>query len=312
MSKCFIAIALVFVVSLAGCSSDRQHSDLDKKMSDARTRPQGVIEPLPEYPEPDRFNYSALALRSPFEAPGCAARIDLVPMANELDKVSDLDAWHTAARDRVEGDHVRLPRRVKLFADGAYFGQNMRMNPPGYTDGHLGKWITEPTDFTRQVRRYWEAGFSLHIHVNGDEGLDVVLNTLEPVITGQRSARQEPASRIEVQGLVNHSTNVGQGFKVVCAGNAAFQYGLGFGACAVLRLRVMPHQIERPSKGLGRSLMARDDKCQQIVAQFLCGHGAVCFRILRRKQQVQQIGRILRTLCMPPLDRSICNSFCFL
>ncbi|EAS46890.1 type 4 fimbrial biogenesis protein PilP [gamma proteobacterium HTCC2207] len=69
MSKCFIAIALVFVVSLAGCSSDRQHSDLDKKMSDARTRPQGVIEPLPEYPEPDRFNYSALALRSPFEAP---------------------------------------------------------------------------------------------------------------------------------------------------------------------------------------------------------------------------------------------------
>jgi len=69
MRKCFIAIALVFVVSLAGCSSDSQHSDLDKKMSDARTRPQGVIEPLPEYPEPDRFNYSALALRSPFEAP---------------------------------------------------------------------------------------------------------------------------------------------------------------------------------------------------------------------------------------------------
>lgn len=136
------------------------------------------------------FDVEAGLIRSAFEAPGCAARIDLVPMANELDKVSDLDAWHTAARGRVEGDHVRLPRRVKLFADGAYFGQNMRMNPPGYADGHLGKWITEPTDFTRQVRRYWEAGFSLHIHVNGDEGLDVVLNTLEPVITGQRSARQ--------------------------------------------------------------------------------------------------------------------------
>ena len=55
--------------TVAGCSSDRQHSDLDKKMSDARTRPQGVIEPLPEYPAAERFNYSALALRSPFEAP---------------------------------------------------------------------------------------------------------------------------------------------------------------------------------------------------------------------------------------------------
>lgn len=136
------------------------------------------------------FDVEAGLIRSAFEAPDCAARIDLVPMANELDKVTDLDAWYTAAHGRLEGNHVRLPRRVKLFADGAYFGQNMRMNPPGYTDGHLGKWITEPADFARQVRRYWEAGLSLHIHVNGDEGLDVVLNTLEPFITGLRSARQ--------------------------------------------------------------------------------------------------------------------------
>jgi predicted amidohydrolase YtcJ len=136
------------------------------------------------------FDVEAGLIRNAFETSECAARIDLVPMANELDKVSDLDAWHAAARGRVEGKHVRLPRRVKLFADGAYFGQNMRMNPPGYADGHLGKWITEPTDLNRQVRRYWEARFSLHIHVNGDEGLDVVLNTLEPVITGLRSARQ--------------------------------------------------------------------------------------------------------------------------
>lgn len=136
------------------------------------------------------FDVEAGLIRSAFDAPDCAARIDLVPMATELDKVTDLDAWHKTTRGRVEGNHLRVPRRVKLFADGAYFGQNMRMNPPGYTDGHLGKWITEPADFARQVRRYWDAGFSLHIHVNGDEGLDVVLNTLEPVITGLRSAQQ--------------------------------------------------------------------------------------------------------------------------
>ena len=53
MNSRFLAIALVTLVSLAGlagCASDRQHSDLDNKMSDARTRPQGVIEPLPVYP----------------------------------------------------------------------------------------------------------------------------------------------------------------------------------------------------------------------------------------------------------------------
>ena len=72
MNSRFSVIALVTLVSLAGlagCASDRQHSDLDNKMSDARTRPQGVIEPLPVYPEAERFNYSALALRSPFEPP---------------------------------------------------------------------------------------------------------------------------------------------------------------------------------------------------------------------------------------------------
>ncbi|MDE2561728.1 MAG: amidohydrolase family protein [Sphingomonadales bacterium] len=136
------------------------------------------------------FDVESGLIRSAFEAPDCAARIDLVPMAMELDKVADLDAWYAAARGKVEGAHVHLPRRVKLFADGAYFAQNMQMGPPGYTDGHMGKWITEPADLDRQVRRYWDAGFSLHIHVNGDEGLDVLLDALEPVVTGPRHARQ--------------------------------------------------------------------------------------------------------------------------
>jgi predicted amidohydrolase YtcJ len=73
---------------------------------------------------------------------------------------------------------VRLDRRVKMFADGAFFAQNMRLAAPGYTDGHIGKWLTEPADLNAQLRRYWDAGFSLHIHVNGDEGLEVVLNGL--------------------------------------------------------------------------------------------------------------------------------------
>lgn len=72
MNSRFVVLVLVslgVLIGLAGCASDRQHSDLDNKMSEARTRPQGVIEPLPVYPEAERFNYSALALRSPFEPP---------------------------------------------------------------------------------------------------------------------------------------------------------------------------------------------------------------------------------------------------
>jgi len=62
-------LSALCISSLLGCSGDRQHSDLDQKMLDARNRPQGTIEPLPTYPPAERFNYSALALRSPFEAP---------------------------------------------------------------------------------------------------------------------------------------------------------------------------------------------------------------------------------------------------
>jgi type IV pilus assembly protein PilP len=60
---------ILCALTLFGCSGDQRHADLDQKMIDARNRPQGTIEPLPTYPPAERFNYSALALRSPFEPP---------------------------------------------------------------------------------------------------------------------------------------------------------------------------------------------------------------------------------------------------
>ena len=64
-----LALLSICILILSGCSGDQQHADLDQKMIDARNRPQGTIEPLPTYPPAERFNYSALALRSPFEPP---------------------------------------------------------------------------------------------------------------------------------------------------------------------------------------------------------------------------------------------------
>jgi type IV pilus assembly protein PilP len=64
-----LGLMLLCTLILSGCSEDQQHADLDQKMIDARNRPQGTIEPLPTYPPAERFNYSALALRSPFEPP---------------------------------------------------------------------------------------------------------------------------------------------------------------------------------------------------------------------------------------------------
>jgi predicted amidohydrolase YtcJ len=126
-------------------------------------------------------------IRAAFEQPASAARVMLMPMATALAAQADLDAWMSLIKKQYAGRHIRVDRRVKILADGAFFALNMRMNAPGYLDGHIGKWITEPAAIREQFERFWAAGFHMHIHVNGDEGLDVVLDELArlPVRSGQ-------------------------------------------------------------------------------------------------------------------------------
>lgn len=133
------------------------------------------------------FDIEAGLIRQAFERQDSAARVMLMPLAGRLADETDLTGYVEGIRGRFGGPHVRVDRRVKMLADGAFFAQNMRMNAPGYSDGHEGKWITPPELLTQQVTRFWDAGFSLHIHVNGDEGLDVVLGAIKslPVRRGQ-------------------------------------------------------------------------------------------------------------------------------
>jgi predicted amidohydrolase YtcJ len=84
-----------------------------------------------------------------------------------------------------QGMTAYLPRQVKLFADGAIYSQAMRVTG-GYTDGHEGEWMMDPDFFARTFRIYWDLGYQLHVHVNGDAGLDMVLDQLE------RNMRRRP------------------------------------------------------------------------------------------------------------------------
>ncbi|WP_332034863.1 amidohydrolase, partial [Microbulbifer sp.] len=71
-----------------------------------------------------------------------------------------------------------LPGQVKLFTDGAIYSQLMQMRD-GYTDGHHGAWIIDPPAFGFMFQTYWDAGYQIHVHNNGDAGLDVLLGELE-------------------------------------------------------------------------------------------------------------------------------------
>lgn len=77
-----------------------------------------------------------------------------------------------------EGRTSFLPRQIKLFADGAMYSQAMQMQD-GYLDGHQGEWMMEPDFFARVFRKFWDAGYQIHIHTNGDAGLGMVLENLE-------------------------------------------------------------------------------------------------------------------------------------
>lgn len=87
---------------------------------------------------------------------------------------------------RASSGKVRLlPNRVKLFADGAIISQLMQMRDPYLDDAgqpdlcHHGEWMMQPEVFRAFFTAYWEAGWQPHVHVNGDAGLDLVLDTVE-------------------------------------------------------------------------------------------------------------------------------------
>lgn len=124
------------------------------------------------------FDIEASKIKAAFDEPGTAARVMLMPFANGMPQGRDPLQWLDEVTTRYASTNIRVDRRMKLLADGAFFAQNMRMNAPGYSDGHVGKWITEPELLRLQLETYWPLGFSFHVHVNGDEGLDVVLDAV--------------------------------------------------------------------------------------------------------------------------------------
>ena len=81
-----------------------------------------------------------------------------------------------------------LPNHIKLFTDGAMYSQNMVLRD-GYLDGHQGAWLMENDIFKDVFRLFWDAGYQIHVHQNGDAGLDRLLDVLDENM--QRNPRKD-------------------------------------------------------------------------------------------------------------------------
>ena len=132
------------------------------------------------------FNIEAALIKQTFDHQDSAVRVMLVPnvkpMVEQMGSADAVMEFLNQMQSSQISNKVFLNNRVKLLADGAFFSQYMRMNPPGYSDGHEGKWLTEPAELESLARAFWNNGYHIHTHVNGDEGLDAVLNTLEKLL----------------------------------------------------------------------------------------------------------------------------------
>ena len=117
---------------------------------------------------------------------------DCPPFAEGL-KAIDAMRLSDGGRER---SRVKFSKAVKLFADGAMFSQLMMMNPPGYIDGHHGEWLMTPEVLAKGVEVFWDAGYQLHVHVNGDGGMDSVLAAL--------AAAQERKPRFDHRFMLHH------------------------------------------------------------------------------------------------------------
>lgn len=107
-----------------------------------------------------------------------AAGEDIGPPEQPIDFEAGLKAMQPLLKRGSE--KIWFSKAVKLFADGAMFSQLMQMKPPGYIDGHHGEWLMAPEVLAQGVRTFWQAGWQIHVHVhvNGDGGMDSVLSAL--------------------------------------------------------------------------------------------------------------------------------------
>ena len=99
----------------------------------------------------------------------------------KTDTIAQLEAW-VAERGT---PRIRFIEAAKAFADGAFIAQLMVLGEPGYIDGHEGAWLTEPDRIVGMIRPYWEAGYDVHIHCNGDVGVGASLDAIETLLHEQ-------------------------------------------------------------------------------------------------------------------------------
>lgn len=112
------------------------------------------------------------------EAP---ARLVLTPIITDFlarglspeQALAEVEEWGKGSSDRVLFD-----RHFKLMMDGAIFSGLSQYAYPGYKDGHAGQWMAPLETTYKFAETFWDAGYQLHAHTNGDGSAEALIDIL--------------------------------------------------------------------------------------------------------------------------------------
>ena len=97
--------------------------------------------------------------------------------------MSQTTAANLLATREKSSEKLRLGA-VKVVLDGSIQGYTARLRSPGYlNDRPNGIWVFPPEQLTELLRPFHEDGLLIHVHCNGDEAVDVFLETVETLLS---------------------------------------------------------------------------------------------------------------------------------
>ena len=123
----------------------------------------------------------AALIRQVMESSQAPSRLVLTPLITDFlarglgpeQALDEVESW-----DQDNSERVFFDKHFKLMMDGAIFSGLSQYAFPGYKDGHTGQWMA-PLEITyAYAQTFWNAGYQLHAHTNGDASASALIDML--------------------------------------------------------------------------------------------------------------------------------------
>ncbi|KGJ95152.1 amidohydrolase [Colwellia psychrerythraea] len=126
-------------------------------------------------------------IRKVAEESKAPARLVLTPLVTDFiargispeNALKEVEQWTEGNSHRVVYD-----KHFKLMMDGAIFSGASQMDFPGYKDGHKGMWMAPLERTYNYAKVFWDNGYQLHAHTNGDGSTKELINMVRRLQAG--------------------------------------------------------------------------------------------------------------------------------